>query len=236
MTDENQPSTFTQEMLDNAYEPDEQAHDASLAAELVRALAPNDVTGDMLDRLHDGTAEYALEGWEPLDIDSASWAARHLARRQSRIAEVADIASEQRARIDQFEHDQTERLRADATYFEMLLRGFHAHALAADPRAKTVRLPDGTELRSQAGKKAVEVTDVELFQAWAEENGLALELFNPPSAPAPNKAEIGKRFGGKAESVDVPGTFPAVVPETGELIPGVEVVRKPRTFTVGLPR
>lgn len=213
----------------------EYAHE--LEDRMVAALAPAEIAAfivaDGVEQvLEDGIAEVVLEEWEgPHDLDTASWASRHLARRRQKIASVKALAAEQRFRVNEWEAHETRALEADARFFEGRLRAFHEHALATDPRAKTIALPDGAELRSQAGKLAVEVDDLEAFALWCEQNELALELLRLAD-PEPNKTAIAKRFSAKAENEKEPGEYPAVVADSGETVPGVKIVRKPRTYTV----
>jgi len=211
-------------------QPNPLADPPDLMDRLIAAMAPPDLDA-LVDELEDGGAQDALEAWQIADLDAASWAARHLARRRERIAEIVQLAQDQAFRIAQWKAEETARLEADAAFFEGRLHAFHERALVTDPRAKTIKLPDGTELRSQAGKLAVEVEDLEQFSRWAEENGRADDLLRMGD-PQPNKVEIAKAFSAKAEAEKDPGEYPAIVAETGETVPGVIIVRKPRTFTV----
>lgn len=227
--------TATTPATEEAAELDQPERVLDPADRLVNALAPATVIdAGLIEELEDGTAEESLEGWEIEDLDSASWASRSLARRRARIVALTVLANDQHARIDAWLKTETARLVADCAYFEGRLHGFHERTLALDPRAKTVKLPDGTELRSLAGKIAVEVTDLEQFSTWAEEHELALELLEMAD-PKPKKVTIAQRYAGKAEHESMPGTYPAVDPATSEVVPGIEIVRRPRTFTVSIP-
>lgn len=196
------------------------------------ALAPPSIPITDFD---DGTAAVALDDWHPLDVDTASWAARSLARRQQRLAEIRTIIDDQRFRLATFEAEQTAKLTDDIAFFEGRLKAFHEYALGTDPKALTIRLPDGTELRSQSGKVSVEVTDIEAFTMWAEIHEVAQDVMLDPPPPAPDKREIAKRFAAKAAAEKDPGTYPAVT-EKGEAVPGVQFVRGGRTFTIAGPQ
>lgn len=199
--------------------------DALAPAELIAAFEQTD--GD------EAAAETFLENWTIEDLDGATWAARHLAIRLQRIATARQVVADQRARLAEYETRVTKKLTADALFFQGRLQGFHEKVLRDDPRAKTFLLPDGTELRSQAGKLAVEVEDLDAFSLWAEANEVPGVL--RMAAVEPNKTEIGKLYGAKAEQETDPGRYPAVIRETGETVPGVVIVRKTRTFTVATP-
>lgn len=188
-----------------------------------------------VDNYDDGDAAVHLDGIQVDDLDWATWAARKRHRVEQRIAERAELAADQHARINAWLEGEAARLQRDLTFFESLLHGFHQRALATDPKnAKTIRLPDGTELSSQAGKLAVTVTDIKAFEGWAERNELTEELLRFPD-PEPKKAEIAKRFDSKAVGETEPGDYPAVDAATGEVVPGVEITRRPRSFTVKGP-
>lgn len=199
---------------------------------LANALAPDDLAG--LDDLEDGEAEDALGEWSIENFDSATWAARKAHRARVKLDAITTLATDQISRIQAWAAGEATRLERDLAFFEGRLRGFHEHAIAEDPKAKTVKLPDGTELRSQAGKLAVSVVDMDALVAWAEANECAEELLRYPD-PEPKKAELSKRFDGKAAQETDPGVYPAVDTATGEVIPGVEIERKARTFTISGP-
>lgn len=210
------------------------------ADDLIDAMAPPELEERAI--FDDGDAPTVLEDWTPIDLDNATWAARHLARREQKIARVRAIAAEQRFRADLWEQKELEALERDRLYFETRLKMFHELALETDPKALTLRLPDGTELRSQAGKLAVTVEDFETFAAWVEMHELATDVVDDfgnvtqkgllkMADPTPALAEIAKVLGKKAAQEKNPGTYPAVT-DDGETVPGVVIERRARTFTV----
>lgn len=199
---------------------------------LTAALAPPDLE-TLLDNTEDGEVETALPTWEISHLDHASWAARHLSARRARMAAVKALADDQRSRIDAWQAHELAGLDRDCTYFETHLRAFHERALTTDPRIKTMRLPDGSELRSQAGKVAVEITDLTAFSLWAEQNEVADEVMRMAD-PEPNKPIIAKLYATKAAAETDPGEYPGVTTD-GEIVPGIVLVRRARTFTVAGP-
>lgn len=200
------------------------------ADRLVAALAP-----DNIPDFDDGEAETVLAALTIEDLDGATWSARRLRRAQQRVLELAAIAADQHTRINDWLTGETAALTRDIAFFEGRLHGFHEFALRADPKhAKTINLPDGTALASQAGKLAVEVTDVGALIEYAETVGIAELILDYPE-PKPKRVEISKRFASKAEGEFEPGEYAAFDRETGEEVPGVSIVRKPRSFSIRPP-
>ncbi len=187
---------------------------------------------DPLDAYEEGEAESTLEGFEIADLDLASWVARKAHRLHRKLDEVTRVANDQISRISGWRQTETARMTADLAFFEGRLKAFHAQVLAEDPKAKTVKLPDGTELSSLAGKLVVEAVDLPAFIEWCEANELTDALLRYPD-PEPQKLEIANRF--KTKAIDgAVGAHPAAT-EDGETVPGIQIVRKERTFSVKGP-
>jgi hypothetical protein len=113
----------------------------------------------------------------------------------------------------------------DRTYFLGRLRAWHDEILADNPRAKTVDLPTG-RLERRAGGVRVEVLDAEVAREWLEEH--ADECLDYPD-PQIKKAAVKSRFSLKVATE--PGAYPAVDADSGEVVPGVSIVRAPATST-----
>lgn len=216
--------------------------DEAAEARATNATAP-EIAPDELETpgvtLHDdydeGDAEYVFAGMTIEDVDAATWAAEKHARLSARRARLKQIRDDRKARLERWFDHETARIDRDLRFFAGRLEGFHRAALDADPRnAKTIRLPDGTELQSDAGRMALEVDDAPALLAWAEAHELADELFRYPE-PEPEKITLAKRYGAKAKGETEPGTYPAVDADTGEVIPGISIVRRPRTYTIRGP-
>lgn len=212
-------------------EPDEPESQRSPAERLAAAMAPPVDEGPALDDFEDGEAETHLAEWSIEDLDGATWAARKLAIKRDRRDKIKAFYKDQRAILDKWLTDETRRLEDDARFFEGRLEGFHRAAIDVDAKALTIRLPNGSELTSLKGKLAVEVDNVAALTAWAEANEKADELLRFPE-PEPNKVAIGK-YASKAG--DDPGDYPAVDDATGEILPGVTIVRRERSYTVKDP-
>lgn len=211
-------------------EPGEGEPQREPADRLLAALAPDNVPD-----FEDGEAETALEAMTVEDLDGASWAAGRLHRAQRKISELATLAADQHARINDWLEAETARLGRDAAFFEGRLRGFHEYALRTDPKhAKTINLPNGTALASQAGKLAIEITDLDALVIYAETEGITDDILDYP-APKPKKVAIAKKFASKAEDETEPGEYAAFDRQSGVEVPGVQVVRQPRTFSIRPP-
>lgn len=208
---------------------------ASRATAATAPLTVNEDTGAPLDDYDEGEAETLLDGWSIGDLDSATWAAEKLHHLELRRALYKKIRDDRRARLDAWFDAETRKLDRDRVFFTGRLESFHRMMLERDPRnAITVDLPDGTRLSSQAGKLAVEVTDAAAFVAWCEVNELTDTMLRYAD-PEPQKAAIGKVLGAKAAEQTEPGSYNAFSPTTGEAVPGIEIIRRPRSYTIKGP-
>lgn len=110
--------------------------------------------------------------------------------------------------------------------------------LAADPRGpKTITLPSG-ELSSISGGLKVDVTDTGAFTTWASANNPTLVRAPeppPPPPPAVDKNAVKAAVGTTLmilSDPSQPGTHHLIDPTTGEAVPGITLVRDPRTTRV----
>lgn len=214
-----------------ANEPPEAESERSAEDRLAAAMAPAVDEGPDLDAFEDGEAAEHLAEWTIEELDGATWAARKLAIKRAKRDKLKAFYKDQKAILDKWLADETRRLEDDARFFEGRLEGFHRHAIELDPKALTINLPNGSTLSSLKGKLAVEVTDVNALAAWAEANEKTDELLRYPD-PEPQKVALAK-YASKAG--DEVGEYPAVDTETGEVLPGVQIVRNPRSFTAKDP-
>jgi hypothetical protein len=206
-------------------EPQPEGHETPLEDRLLEALSP-------LDEYDEGEASSTLESLSIADLDDATWVARRAGRLRKKLANIERVYTDTLARAAEWRNAETAKLGADLSFFEGRLKAFHQNVLAEDPKAKTVKLPDGTELSSLAGKLVVEVVDLTAFVEWCEANELTADLLRYPE-PEPQKVEIAKRFKTKALGGQ-PGSYPAAT-DDGETVPGVEIVCKERSFSVKGP-
>jgi phage host-nuclease inhibitor protein Gam len=151
------------------------------------------------------------------DDDKANWALRKLAKTRAAIEEIDEAAVREQERISQWRVTETTKLIRQAQFFEGLLGEFHRLRLSVDPKAKTVNLPAG-KLKSRAGSDVWEF-DTEKFIEWAATQERFIRT----------KVEIDRAGAKKALK---PKGGKVIDPETGEVVPGVDVIPGERKFTV----
>lgn len=164
--------------------------------------------------------------YEVTGLSSADWAARRIAAARRKHAEVTEAAAEQRRIIAAYELESADELASTEAFFGGLLRAFHEQVLAADPKAKTIKLPSRAELRSRTGgRPTVVVSDETALIGWAEANALTVLLRRVVSVDKPLLlAHLVRADDGRL-----------VDPSTGEAAPGVEAQVPGTTFRVVTP-
>lgn len=191
--------------------------------------------------LHD-TAPVVEAAPSPLPKKAAMGMWADLRRLRRQIAENQEAADAQIAPLQEqiddvlaWLEEANEDLHAKAARIEQSLRLWLEARIAEDPRrGKTESLPKGG-ITLKKGSLTVDVADDDLLtsiaqQAWPE----IVEQPDPPKPRVPKNAlkrlidDGVLKVQGNAE---VPGTY-QVVADTGEVLPGVTVTRKPETFTV----
>lgn len=147
-------------------------------------------------------------------------------------ADADEIDALYRAQLDQLNAWRDERLRVIGNAqarLEQSLAMFHAAALDLDPKAKTLSLPAGT-LKARAQQPEWRYVNEAAFLEWAAANRPELvrrpEPVTPP--PAVDRTAVKKVL---RPAVDGPGGSPAIDPESGEVVPGVEVEHRAPKFT-----
>lgn len=172
-------------------------------------------------------------GFAPETIEDADFAARRYRKVSAKLGEIDKIARDQIAQIEEWAKIEGQRHRENLAYWASRLEAFHRIERAADPKhAKTIALPCGVELRSQAGKISTVIAEdgparAELV-AWLEQNAsVAVEY--PPAKVL--RTKLVQLFGSKAQGESEPGSYPAVSTD-GEIVPGVEFVRGDTTYTI----
>jgi hypothetical protein len=153
----------------------------------------------------EGEEHQDREHWRITDASAADWALRKLAKARGRIDENVALGKSEVERVAAWVADANKAHERDVEYFESILRNWHEEQLAEDPKRKTVSLPGG-KLVAAKNPDRVEIEDADTFIKWALEN----ETRWVRVKYEPEKAAI-KQAGG-------------VVPETGEIAPGVSVV------------
>ena len=160
----------------------------------------------------------------PLDPQNPSWmesAARRIRRIRKYETERALLEQAYANEINLLERrrdEQLAKLDAKVEWLADPLRQFHAAVLRLDPERKTIVVPGGS-LRSRTPRKPkVFITNESEFVEWAQTNA-------PDLVKTVYKADRPKiavdRF---AHPTLEPGVAVPVVAESGELVPGVEMV------------
>lgn len=170
-----------------------------------------------------------MTGWEtPDNLIAADWHARRIRRAQQYLTRIEATAATMTARINEWvERRSKSHTEAIAAHTEAL-HGYHAAMLADDPRQKTIELPTGVRLRSQAGKLSVAITDAVAAIDWCNGHAPSALTPQPPKIDKTILARIGST---KASDDPTSGEHPAVTAE-GEIIPGVLIVRGERRFYI----
>lgn len=196
---------------------------------LIAALGPEpDVSELPPDEAEQALAAWR-EAWDLRDLEDADWAARKLQQVRARQGEIDKVARTRIAQIQEWQARENARHEPDLAYFAGRLETFHRFRRAEDEKHnKTVELPCGVTLRSQAGKLKVNVTDEAELVAWLEQHCASAIIFPPATV---DKNEVSRRLGAKAQAEKAAGSYPAVDSD-GVVVPGVEIVRGEVSYTI----
>jgi hypothetical protein len=180
---------------------------------------------DEIDRYHRGEPLLPEQTvpWSVGDERAAEWALRKLARLRAEMQEAEDQADEYRSQVDAWLADRTHGARRSAAYFENVLRNWAIGNRTEE--CKSFKLPSGT-VKTRAGSLTVEIDDEEKFCTWALEHGRH-DLLNVKPARAAIRHQLAPAEGAEPILVD---------PQTGEIIPGVVLVRGDVSATVETSR
>jgi len=182
---------------------------------------------DLEEFLSGPEPDYDQEPVAPLGADDADRHLRHLRRLRRQLDAATETANEQRARIDLWLSVQKATIDKAIDYHEACLTAYHRAVIARDPKAKTIRLPNGV-LASRSQQPEVTYTDEAAFLAWAQAHAPHLVRQPEPPAPAPDKVAARKALALRTFADD---TTAVVFSETGETVPGVSIVERDRTYT-----
>lgn len=196
---------------------------------LVAALGPEPDTTELTPLGAEEALAAWREQWVARNLDDADYAARRLQQTRARVGTVDALAARRIAQISEWAERERARYQPDVAYWSGRLEAFHRTARAADEKhAKTVALPCGVELRSQAGKIKTIIVDAGEAVAWLEQHHAAAIRFPPAEI---DKVEVQRAFGAKAQAEKDAGTYPAVTAD-GEIVPGIELVRSDVGYTI----
>lgn len=186
--------------------------------------ATDETPDEYNERIQTWRAAYVVS-----DVADADYCARRYRQAQAAAGDIAALAQRRKAEIDEWATTASARHADTATFFAGRLEHFHREQRAADPKhGKTIALPNGVQLRSQAGKLSVVVDDEKQAVAWAEVNASSVVVYPDPKI---DKTVAAALFGGKAKAEKDAGVYPAVSAD-GELVPGISIVRSDTTYTI----
>lgn len=206
---------------------------------LIAALGPAPTRTSSIDaagnEISEDDADYQArydqwrETFTPADLSDADYCARRYRQLSAKIGAVDAIEREQVATIKEWGDRERARYASDLGYWQGRLETFHRAERLADPKhAKTIALPCGVQLRSQAGKIRTEIVDEAAALAWLEQHASACIEYPAPKIVKPT---VVQQFGAKASGETEPGEYVAVDAQ-GEVVPGITFVRGDTTFTV----
>lgn len=210
----------------------------AFSEEMIEALAPDELAvfpladaGANADHVYNWAAD-----WDAHDLADADWAARALRRANARRKHLRDTVQREIDRLNAWADEQCQprTVSDDTAWLEQVLERFHAAQIAKnEKRHKTIELPCGVTLASQAGKISVHIEDETALVEWCEEHPDAAQGCVEYPSPRIVKATVTQRFGGKVDPAA--GEYDAYVgpnggDDAGEKVPGVTLVRGPRTY------
>ena len=161
----------------------------------------------------------------PRDADRADEQLRRLVKVRAEMAQIGHHAQAQIERIREWHARRVEVLANRERWLAEGLEMWHRAVLAEDPTRKTISLPCGT-LKSRA-QQPEWVFDDEAFIAWASEHAPSLVRVPEPK-PAVDKAAAKKAL----LTVEVGEGVHSILTEEGEVVPGVMVEVRGRSFSV----
>lgn len=169
---------------------------------------------DAMDWDEPGSGDEDRERFRIQNDSQAVWAMRKLASAKARLHDISLIAEAEIDRIQHWAEQQSREPMRDATYFEGILMEY-GRAQREEGR-KTVSTPYGA-VKSRIGRSRYTFSDKQGFIEWARQHRPEwVAVKEEPSLSALHDANVQ----GSAD------------PETGEVIPGLEVDPPQVTFSV----
>jgi len=141
--------------------------------------------------------------------DQSIWALRKIAQAKAAQDENTKAAQAEIDRIAAWRNDENEKLQRSISFFEGLLHEYFLVLRESDPKLKTLKLPHGAlKMRAQQPEFLYDDTDL---LPWAKENLPEAVVVKESVSKTPVKKHIK---------------------ETGEMVPGVQMVERPDKFSV----
>lgn len=141
--------------------------------------------------------------------EQAAWALRKMSHIKAEMDENTQVAQAEIDRIAAWRNDENEKLQRSISFFEHLLHGYFLTLRESDPKVKTVKLPHGS-LKMRKQQPEFQYDETQLLP-WAKENLPEAVVVKESVAKTPVKKHIQ---------------------ETGEMVPGVQMVERPEKFSV----
>ena len=168
--------------------------------------------------------ETGIERQDGFIVDTeqkANWALRKIKQLQGKMNANADLAAEEIAKIETWEKEVNESLQQSILFFNGLLEQYHRKVYGENPDIKTIKLPHG-QLKMRAQQPEF-IRDNDKLLAWLESKGTIGKAYIK-IAKSPHWGELKERLRIAGDRM--------VDPETGEVVPGVEVVEREPKFSV----
>jgi hypothetical protein len=183
----------------------------------------DDLTEALLGEYEEPQSPEDREAWRIEDDSAATWALRKLRAYRQEIDRITALAAEERARVNTWEMERTSPLFSSQAFFESKLIDYRRRLERENPDlAKTYHVPGG-KITRRVGSRRVEVTDQSAFTAWAVENDMRTLKLTP----------LVSTLKDQKDRYQVDETLQVVIDrETGEPVPGVEVLRDPDQYGV----
>lgn len=140
---------------------------------------------------------------------TANWALRRLADAMADIAAAEAVAAEQRQRTDAWLERRCAAARRTASFMESRLKDYLRARVAADPRLRTIPLPDG-DLKATASTSLLPATTDDALLAWCKEH-------HPEFVKVDESVKKGELK--KALRANPQGGLLPVLAATGEAVP-----------------
>lgn len=166
----------------------------------------------------DGPVEQ-IDGADTVAFARADWHLRSIARYRQQLADVHDIYGTELGRISARYETECARIQRSIDWHTDPVIQLHARVLEAAPTRKTIVLPSGTlKARKQAAR--LSIIDTDALTAWAAVHAPEIVTLAPKVVMSALK-RIATAFGAGV-----------IVADTGERIPGVELVTEHVTYTL----
>ena len=199
---------------------------------LADVLGPPPLSDDELDADpgENPLVELARDRWSITDLGSAAWSMGKYADAANRMGVIRAQAEAWRAKIDAWEQHEVSPLKNRLAIFEDHLTLYAAGRREADPKAKSLVLPNG-KVQTTEHKASVKIVDPEAVVLWAGDREELVEVKVVPVAAAVKSVIDFKVVDGEFFAVDTT-TGEVVERQSGPSQHGLEIVPPRLTYSV----